>query len=50
MKPTFRTALIAAAALLVLSVLVGCRPRPPAQAPAEGHRVAVNGMQMYFNC
>ncbi|MGH7428559.1 MAG: alpha/beta fold hydrolase [Candidatus Methylomirabilaceae bacterium] len=40
MKPTFPTALIAAAVLLA-----GCRP---AQAPAEGHRVAVNGMQMYY--
>jgi hypothetical protein len=29
-------------------VLAGCRPAPPAQAAAEGHRVAVNGMQMYY--
>jgi hypothetical protein len=40
MKPTFRTALIAAAVLLA-----GC---PPAQAPVAGHRVEVNGMQMYY--
>jgi hypothetical protein len=31
-------------------LLAGCHPRPPAQAPVEGHRVAVNGMQRYFNC
>ncbi len=44
MKTTFPNAVIAAAALFA-----GCRPpAPPAQAPAEGHRVAVNGMQMYY--
>ena len=44
MKPTHRTALIAAAVLLT-----GCSPTsaPPA---AVGARVEVNGMQMYFNC
>jgi pimeloyl-ACP methyl ester carboxylesterase len=29
-------------------VLAGCRPAPPAQAAAEGHRVEVNGMQLYY--
>jgi hypothetical protein len=44
MKLTFRTTLIAAAALLT-----GCSPTsaPPA---AVGARVVVNGMQLYFNC
>ena len=47
MKVLFRTALVAAAALVA-----GCRtpapPTPPAQAPAAGHRVAIHGMQMYY--
>jgi pimeloyl-ACP methyl ester carboxylesterase len=40
--------MITAAVVLVLSVLAGCRPAPPAQAGAEGYRVEVNGMQMYY--
>jgi pimeloyl-ACP methyl ester carboxylesterase len=40
MNRTFPSAIVAAA------VLAGCRP--PTQAPAEGHRVAVNGMQLYY--
>jgi len=38
------------APLFTVAVLLGaCRPSgPPAQAPAEGHRVQVNGMQMYY--
>lgn len=47
MNAVLRTTLGAAAALVA-----GCRtqapPTPPAQAPAVGHRVAVNGMQMYY--
>jgi pimeloyl-ACP methyl ester carboxylesterase len=47
MNAVLRTALVAAAV-----VIAGCRtqapPAPPAQASAVGHRVAIHGMQLYY--
>ena len=47
MNAVLRTTLVAAAAL-VASCRTQAPPTPPAQAPAAGHRVAIHGMQLYY--